>query len=133
MSDGDSKTYLNLCDKEPYGKNVAIIKHECVGHVQKRMGKALRDVKKKPVHGYAEDVKATKAARTKFARDQRKQRKQQQTASRGKGRATRRGRGRGTTSAPVALEVTVIDPKVAVPPIMVFKRLTFRGFTMTVR
>ena len=131
MSDGDSKTYLNLCDEEPYGKNVAIIKQECVGHVQKRMGKALRDVKKKPVHGYAEDVKATKAARTKFARDQRKQRKQQQTASRGKGRATRRGR--GTTSAPVALEVAVIDPKVAVPPVMVFKRLTFRGFTMTVR
>ena len=99
---------------KPYGENVAVFKHECIGHVQKRMGKGLREVKKKPVYGYAEDVKATKAARTKFARDQskqRKQRKQQQTASRGKGRATRSGR--GTTSAPVALEVAVIDPEVA--------------------
>ena len=31
---------------EPYGPNVELIKHECVSHIQKRMGTALKKLKK---------------------------------------------------------------------------------------
>ncbi|GFU08382.1 uncharacterized protein TNCV_4963031 [Trichonephila clavipes] len=52
IGDGDSKTFLSIAEKEPYGDSVPIIKIECVGHVQKQMGnrlwklKALRGEKK---------------------------------------------------------------------------------------
>ena len=46
ISDGDSKTIGVLNDDEPYGSSVKITKHECVGHVQKRLGKRLRALKK---------------------------------------------------------------------------------------
>lgn len=39
-----------LNEEHPYGPGVEIIKHECVGHVQKRLGKRLRDAKKKTYH-----------------------------------------------------------------------------------
>ncbi|XP_066583306.1 LOW QUALITY PROTEIN: uncharacterized protein [Prorops nasuta] len=46
IGDGDSKTYKGIVDAAPYGET-AIIKKECVGHVQKRMGSRLRDCKKR--------------------------------------------------------------------------------------
>ena len=43
--DGDSKSYAAV--KEVYGdENVPVVKNECVGHVQKRVGTALRKLKK---------------------------------------------------------------------------------------
>ena len=45
ISDGDSKTYSLLLRKQPYGKDQLIEKMDCVGHVQKRMGTALRNLK----------------------------------------------------------------------------------------
>ena len=46
IGDGDVKTFAILTELQPYGPNVTIIKHECVGHVQKRLGTALRNLKK---------------------------------------------------------------------------------------
>ena len=42
--DGDSKSYSNVCDVYP---GVKVEKLECVGHVQKRVGCRLRNLKKK--------------------------------------------------------------------------------------
>ncbi|CAN7994762.1 unnamed protein product, partial [Ixodes pacificus] len=44
IGDGDSKAYIAVRDSQPYEK--VIEKHECVGHVQKRMGTRLRNIKK---------------------------------------------------------------------------------------
>ncbi|KYM98778.1 hypothetical protein ALC62_10506 [Cyphomyrmex costatus] len=46
VSDGDSKTFKDVADAEPY-ENVTITKKECVDHVQKRMGTHLRNLKKR--------------------------------------------------------------------------------------
>lgn len=46
IGDGDSKTYKGVVDSRPYGDGVTIMKKECVGHVQKRMGARLRRIKK---------------------------------------------------------------------------------------
>ena len=47
ISDGDIKTVSNLnAVVKPYGKDVTISKHECVGHVQKRVTKHIKAVKK---------------------------------------------------------------------------------------
>ena len=46
ISNGDSKIIAVLQASEPYGKNVVITKYECVGHVQKRVGKYLRETKR---------------------------------------------------------------------------------------
>ena len=43
ISDGDSKTFKLLSNQLPYGASNLVSKHECVGHVQKRMGMALRE------------------------------------------------------------------------------------------
>lgn len=45
IGDGDSKAYNAVCDASPYG-DVPIVKEECVGHVQKRVGTNLRNLKK---------------------------------------------------------------------------------------
>ncbi|GFT48129.1 uncharacterized protein TNCV_1001211 [Trichonephila clavipes] len=45
IGDGDTKTYMSLVEKKPYGDNIEIKKIECVGHVQKRMGSRLRKLK----------------------------------------------------------------------------------------
>ncbi|GFS70953.1 uncharacterized protein TNCV_2720081 [Trichonephila clavipes] len=45
IGDGDSKTFLSIAEKKPYGDSVPIEKIECVGHVQKRMGSRLRKLK----------------------------------------------------------------------------------------
>ena len=46
ICDGDCKTHSLLLEKEPYGsgKNNEVEKVDCVGHVQKRMRTALRNL-----------------------------------------------------------------------------------------
>ena len=46
IGDGDSKAYSSVAEKNPYGKDIAIEKLGCVGHVQKRVGARLRNLKK---------------------------------------------------------------------------------------
>ncbi|XP_077258532.1 uncharacterized protein LOC143895352 isoform X2 [Temnothorax americanus] len=46
IGDGDTKTFRALLECDPYS-DLTIQKKECIGHVQKRMGTRLRDVKKK--------------------------------------------------------------------------------------
>lgn len=43
LSDGDAKTYQHLNEKKVYGKDVVIQKEECVNHVSKHLGTALRN------------------------------------------------------------------------------------------
>ena len=43
LSDGDSKAYDAVKSLEPYGKENVIVKEDCVNHVAKRMGTALRN------------------------------------------------------------------------------------------
>ncbi|EFN60639.1 hypothetical protein EAG_00548, partial [Camponotus floridanus] len=45
IEDGDSKTFKSIQDTKPYG-NFAVTKKECIGHVQKRLGTRLRNLKK---------------------------------------------------------------------------------------
>lgn len=45
LGDGDSKGYLSVCESQPYGPDYFIDKVECIGHVQKRMGTRLRNLK----------------------------------------------------------------------------------------
>ena len=46
IGDGDTNSFKKVFDSKPYGVDVEVQKLECVGHVQKRMGKKLRDLKK---------------------------------------------------------------------------------------
>ncbi|KAJ8936817.1 hypothetical protein NQ318_015284 [Aromia moschata] len=46
IGDGDSKTFKAILDAAPYGEELVVKKSECIGHVQKRMGTRLRNVKK---------------------------------------------------------------------------------------
>ena len=46
IGDGDSKTYTGLVNSHPHD-DVEVIKKECIGHVQKRMGSRLRNLVKK--------------------------------------------------------------------------------------
>lgn len=48
IGDGDSKTYSGILKAAPYGDQ-EVLKKECIGHVQKRMGTRLRDCVKKNV------------------------------------------------------------------------------------
>lgn len=48
IGDGDSKTYSGILKVKPYGDE-EVVKKECIGHVQKRMGTRLRDCVKKNV------------------------------------------------------------------------------------
>ena len=45
IGDGDSKGFRNVLQSKPYGDQDVI--KECVGHVQKRLGKSLRDLKQR--------------------------------------------------------------------------------------
>ena len=45
IGDGDGRTFAFLLNLKTTGEDVEIIKHECVGHVLKRMGTALRKLK----------------------------------------------------------------------------------------
>ena len=40
----DSKTHTTLLQQQPYGKDHLVEKMDCVGHVQKRVGTALRSL-----------------------------------------------------------------------------------------
>ena len=44
IADGDSKTHAMLLEEQPYG-SIPVEKCDCIGHVQKRMGAALRKLK----------------------------------------------------------------------------------------
>ena len=46
IGDGDSKTFAGILKLNPYGDELTVIKNECIGHVQKRMGTRLRAVRK---------------------------------------------------------------------------------------
>lgn len=46
LSDGDCKTFNYLREKKVYGDNIEIKKEECINHVSKRLGTALRLVVK---------------------------------------------------------------------------------------
>ena len=46
IGDGDSKEFKNVVDSRPYG-DTAVSKEECIGHVQKQIGKGMRDLKQK--------------------------------------------------------------------------------------
>ncbi|GFW97186.1 uncharacterized protein TNCV_631911 [Trichonephila clavipes] len=43
LCDGDAKTHQHLNEKKVYGDDVVIVKEECVKHVAKRLGTALRN------------------------------------------------------------------------------------------
>ncbi|EFN76675.1 hypothetical protein EAI_06934, partial [Harpegnathos saltator] len=45
IGDGDSKTFKGILDINPYGDKCPVTKSECVGHVEKRMGTRLRNIK----------------------------------------------------------------------------------------
>lgn len=42
VGDGDSKSYAEVKKMAPYGEAVFIPKEDCIGHVTKRVGTALR-------------------------------------------------------------------------------------------
>lgn len=46
IGDGDSKTFAAILDLNPYGDDPQVLKSECIGHVQKRMGTRLRNIRK---------------------------------------------------------------------------------------
>lgn len=46
IGDGDSKTFKAILEQNPYGDDFPVIKNECIGHVEKRMGSRLRNIKK---------------------------------------------------------------------------------------
>ena len=47
LGDGDSSSFAAVHDAKPYGPDVVINKLECIGHIQKRIGGRLRDLKSK--------------------------------------------------------------------------------------
>ena len=46
IGDGDSKTFKAILDSKPYGDELTVVKSECIGHVEKRMGSRLRNIRK---------------------------------------------------------------------------------------
>ena len=46
VGDGDSSSYRRVAALQQYGPDHLVIKEDCVGHVQKRMGTGLRDIVK---------------------------------------------------------------------------------------
>ncbi|XP_026828856.1 uncharacterized protein LOC113562728, partial [Ooceraea biroi] len=47
IGDGDSKTFRGILNVDPYAEDeITVIKKECVGHAEKRMGTRLRNAKK---------------------------------------------------------------------------------------
>ena len=119
MRDGDTKTHLTLCKAEPYDAGVPIVKHQCVGHVQKRMGKQLRDLQKNKLQVEVVDIAATKR---KYAKEQREAslgkaagRSRRTGMGRGRGRGRGMGSGMGSASASGPVEPP-LTPKEAIPP-----------------
>ena len=52
IADGDAKTHNALVEDDPYN-GVQIVKHDCVGHVQQRMGSRLRKRRKEGCYSAA--------------------------------------------------------------------------------
>ena len=46
IGDGDSKGFSEVRNAQPYGPDLSVEKEECIGHVQKRVGSNLRELKK---------------------------------------------------------------------------------------
>ncbi|EZA51573.1 hypothetical protein X777_09740 [Ooceraea biroi] len=46
IGDGDSKTYKAILDLNTYGDDFQVVKSECIGYIEKRMGTRLRNLKK---------------------------------------------------------------------------------------
>ena len=46
VGDGDSKSFKSICETDPYGPEYRVEKSDCICHIQKRMGSALRKIKK---------------------------------------------------------------------------------------
>lgn len=46
LSDGDSKAFNSVVESQVYGKDISIEKEECLNHVSKRLGTALRNTVK---------------------------------------------------------------------------------------
>ena len=44
LSDGCAKTWTRFNEVAPYGKSILIVQEQCINHVQKRMGKGLREL-----------------------------------------------------------------------------------------
>ncbi|GFW96272.1 uncharacterized protein TNCV_572431 [Trichonephila clavipes] len=42
LSDGDCKMFSHLCQKKVYGPDIVMKKEECINHVSKQLGTALR-------------------------------------------------------------------------------------------
>ena len=57
IGDWDCKAHNAVVEQNPYGPEVPVEKEECVGHVQKRVGTRLRELKKKLVHSKLADGK----------------------------------------------------------------------------
>ena len=45
LGDGDSASFSNVQEAKPYGDQTSITKLECIGHIQKRIGSRLRQLK----------------------------------------------------------------------------------------
>ncbi|XP_071569175.1 uncharacterized protein [Temnothorax nylanderi] len=56
VGDGDCKTFKGITESHPYGDDFSIIKKECVGHVQKRMGAMIWSFAPKRVFSGAKTV-----------------------------------------------------------------------------
>ena len=45
LGDGDSSSFATVQEAQLYGPDIVINKLECIGHIQKRIGSRLRDLK----------------------------------------------------------------------------------------
>ncbi|GFX48515.1 uncharacterized protein TNCV_584141 [Trichonephila clavipes] len=57
IGDGDTKTFNALSENKPYGDDYLIQKIECVGHVQKRMGRLTDSLIDKLAHYYGNAIR----------------------------------------------------------------------------
>ncbi|GFY26857.1 uncharacterized protein TNCV_929981 [Trichonephila clavipes] len=57
IGDGDTKTFNALSENKPYGDDHLIQKIECVGHVQKRMGRLTDSLMDKLAHYYGNAIR----------------------------------------------------------------------------
>ena len=64
ISDGDSKSHNLLIQQKPYGEEHQVEKKDCIGHIQKRMGTALRELKRKHAGQKLSDGKGRVGLRT---------------------------------------------------------------------
>ena len=46
IGNGDSKTFKAILELETYGDELPVVKSECIGHVEQRMGSRLRSIRK---------------------------------------------------------------------------------------